>query len=75
MGRLQRDPHELVSGRRRPRACPCAAGGGAPLGTHACLTHTRARLALGARSMFLHASAFNCDLGRWNVSNVTDMNG
>ena len=33
-----------------------------------------ARVAVGARSMFAGAAAFNCDLGGWNVSNVTNMN-
>ena len=39
------------------------------------LTGPSARSALGARSMFFAATAFNGDVSKWNVSNVTNMHG
>ena len=53
---------------RRERA------GGDPLDVHVPQPDPP-RSALRARSMFHGAAAINCDLGRWDVSNVTGMHG
>ena len=47
-------------------------GEGRPSG-RTCASADPPRSALGARSMFYYAAAFSCDLGRWDVSNVTTM--